>query len=37
MEDVVRLRNQLDRLIDHPDFKTLLTGKAWGFDAGGGA
>jgi ParB family chromosome partitioning protein len=37
MEDVVRLRDQLGRLIDHPDFKTLLTGKAGGFDAGGGA
>lgn len=31
VEEVVRLRDQLSRLIAHPDFTTLLTGKAAGF------
>jgi ParB family chromosome partitioning protein len=31
VEEVVRLRDQLSRLIAHPDFATLLTGKAAGF------
>jgi hypothetical protein len=31
LEEVGRLRAQLDELVDHPDFKTLLTGKGRGF------
>ena len=31
LEEVGRLRAQLDELVDHPDFKTLLTGKDRGF------
>ncbi len=32
IEEVVHLRAKLDELIDHPDFKTLLTGKGRGFE-----
>jgi hypothetical protein len=31
LEEVSRLRVKLDELVDHPDFKTLLTGKGRGF------
>jgi ParB family chromosome partitioning protein len=31
LEEVGRLRVKLDELVDHPDFKTLLTGKGRGF------
>jgi len=31
MEEVLRLRIKLDELLDHPDFKTLLTGKGRAF------
>jgi ParB-like chromosome segregation protein Spo0J len=31
LEEVGRLRAKLDELTDHPDFKTLLTGKGRGF------
>ncbi|MBI5581377.1 MAG: ParB N-terminal domain-containing protein [Deltaproteobacteria bacterium] len=31
VEEVSRLRVKLDELVDHPDFKTLLTGKGRGF------
>jgi ParB-like chromosome segregation protein Spo0J len=31
LEEVAHLRLKLDELIDHPDFKTLLTGKGTGF------
>jgi hypothetical protein len=31
VEEVDRLRAQLDALVRHPDFKTLLTGKGRGF------
>jgi hypothetical protein len=31
LEEVGRLRAQLDELVEHPDFKTLLTGKGRGF------
>jgi hypothetical protein len=37
LEDVKHLRAKLDQLIDHPDFKILLTGKAGGFDGASGA
>jgi ParB/RepB/Spo0J family partition protein len=37
IEDVARLRDRLDRLIGHPDFRTLLTGKARGFEGDPGA
>jgi ParB family chromosome partitioning protein len=32
-EELVRLRNKLDELIEHSDFKTLMTGKGRGFEA----
>ncbi len=32
IEEVARLRSKLDELIDHPDFKILLTGKGRGFE-----
>lgn len=32
-EELVRLRAKLDELIEHSDFKTLLTGKGRGFEA----
>jgi hypothetical protein len=32
-EELVRLRAKLDELIEHSDFKTLLTGKSRGFEA----
>jgi len=31
LEEVGRLRVKLDELVDHPDFKTLLTGKGRAF------
>ncbi len=31
LEEVGRLRAKLDELMNHPDFKTLLTGKGMGF------
>jgi ParB-like chromosome segregation protein Spo0J len=31
LEEVGRLRRKLDELVDHPDFKTLLTGKGRAF------
>jgi len=36
-EDVARLRDKLGQLIDHPDFKTLLTGKARSFEGDSGS
>ena len=32
LEEVGRLREKLDELVDHPDFKALLTGKGRGFE-----
>lgn len=32
VEEVVRLRGKLDEMINHPDFKILLTGKGRGFE-----
>jgi hypothetical protein len=32
LEEVGRLRVKLDELVNHPDFKTLLTGKGRGFE-----
>lgn len=37
LDDVVRLRTKLGELIDHRDFRELLTGKARGFDGASGA
>jgi hypothetical protein len=31
LEEVGRLRVKLDELVNHPDLKTLLTGKGRGF------
>jgi ParB family transcriptional regulator, chromosome partitioning protein len=36
LEDVARLRDKLDQLVEHPDFKVLLTGKTKGFDGASG-
>jgi len=32
LEEIGRLRVKLDELVNHPDFKTLLTGKGRGFE-----
>lgn len=32
LEEVRRLREKLDELVDHPDFQALLTGKGRGFE-----
>jgi hypothetical protein len=37
LEDVAHLRGKLDELMDHPDFKLLLTGKGRGFEASSGS
>jgi ParB family chromosome partitioning protein len=37
LEDVAHLRDQLEQLSEHPDFKVLLTGKTKGFDGASGA
>jgi hypothetical protein len=31
LEEVGRLRAKLDELVEHPDFKILMTGKGRGF------